>query len=367
MKRVRKWLFPLPAVIGLLLFGLLPYAPQLTERVFSRFLFRVIAVPLGALAAVFPLSLTECLAVLALPLFILLLIGWIRRMKRSANRRRLLGRSVRAAGWALSSAFLLYMLLHGANFYRLPAAALMDIDTAVRSPAYLQQVCIDLAEKASAQRQLVAEDEEGCMRLSQSKAATLRLAHDGYNKLSHRYPFLWGGVWRAKPVLLSHWWSYTGITGMYFPLFAEANVNVDIPDWSIPSTAAHELAHTRGFAREDECNFFSYLTSIASDSADFRYSGYLFAYIYCSNALYAYNGEMGAEARAHCSEGVIRDLAANSRYWKQFEGKVQEVSTSVNNSFISSQGVEDGELSYGRVVQLIVGYYDQQGWIPPAG
>ena len=42
-----------------------------------------------------------------------------------------------------------------------------------------------------------------------------------------------------------------------------------------PSTAAHELAHTRGFAREDECNFFAFLTSIASDSADCRYSGYL--------------------------------------------------------------------------------------------
>ncbi len=363
MKRVRKWLFWLPALIGLLLFWLLPHAPKLTEAVFSRFLFRVISVPLGALVAAFPLSLTECLAVLALPLFLLLLVLWIRRLKRSSNRRRLLGRSIRAVGWGLSSAFLLYMIMHGANFYRLPASELMGIDTSIRSADYLQRVCIDLAEKASAERLLVEEDEEGCMKLSQSKAATLRLAQEGYSKLSQEYPFLWGGVWRGKPVLLSHWWSYTGITGMYFPFLAEANVNIDIPDWDIPSTAAHELAHTRGFAREDECNFFAFLTSIASDSADCRYSGYLSAYIYCSNALYAYNGEMGAEARSHCSEGVRRDLAANSRYWKQFEGKVQEVSTSVNNSFIAAQGDADGVLSYGRAVQLIVGYYDQKGWI----
>ena len=356
-------MFPLPALIGLLLFWLLPLAPRLTETFFSRFLFRVVSVPLGALAAVFPLSLTECLVILALPLFILLLILWIRRLKRSADRCRLLGRSGRALGWVLSSVFLRYMLMHGAKFYRLPVSQLMDIDTAVRTPAFLQQVCIDLAKKASAERLLVQEDEEGCMKLSQSKANTLRLAQDGYQKLSDDLPFLWGGVWRAKPVLLSHWWSYTGITGMYFPFFAEANVNVDIPDWDIPSTAAHELAHTRGFAREDECNFFAYLTSIASDSADFRYSGYLLAYIYCSNALYGYDGEMGAEARSYCSEGVQRDLAASSRYWKQFEGKVQEVSTSVNNSFIASQGDDDGVLSYGRVVQLIVGYYDQQDWI----
>lgn len=96
MKRVRKWLFWLPALIGLLLFWLLPHAPKLTEAVFSRFLFRVISVPLGALVAAFPLSLTECLAVLALPLFLLLLVLWIRRLKRSSNPPPLVGKSVRA-------------------------------------------------------------------------------------------------------------------------------------------------------------------------------------------------------------------------------------------------------------------------------
>ncbi len=84
----------------------------------------------------------------------------------------------------------------------------------------------------------------------------------------------------GKPVQLSHWWSYTGITGMYFPFFAEANVNIDVPDSGIPATAAHELAHTRGFAREDECNFLAYLACIHHSSGDVRYSGYLSAYIF---------------------------------------------------------------------------------------
>lgn len=168
----------------------------------------------------------------------------------------------------------------------------MGLDTSIQSPAYLQRVCIDLAQKASAERELLEEDEDGYTKLSVSKAEILRLADNGYRKLGDTYPYLWGGVWRTKPVLLSHWWSYTGITGMYFPFFAEANVNIDVPDSDIPATAAHELAHTRGFAKEDDCNFFAYLTATHSDSADFRYSGYMLAYIYCSNALYDYDTDM---------------------------------------------------------------------------
>lgn len=372
MKRfLQKYILPvlrhglclLPALLAVILYWVLPYAPQLTEYGFARGIFRVISVPLGGLIAVLPLSLTEILAVAALPLVVFLLILFIRRMRRTGNRRKTAARAVKAVGWVLSGALLLYMVMHGANFYRLSVPELMGLDTAYQSPEYLQQVCKDLAQKASAEREQLAEDADGCMQLSQSMDETLRLANDGYTRLDDTYPFLWGGVWRAKPVQLSHWWSYTGITGMYFPMLAEANVNIDVPHSSIPATAAHELAHTRGFAREDECNFWGYLTSIHSESADYRYSGYLLAYIYCSNALYDYDKDLWSEARAACSDGMKRDLAEGNRYWKQFEGKVQDISTNVNNSFIQAQGVEDGVFSYSRVVQLIVGYYLQTGFI----
>ena len=357
LKGLRHAAFLCPALLALLLFKILPHFPAFTEQIFSRGIFRVLSVPLGGIVAVFPFSLTELLVVLAFPLAVFLAVLLVRRMRRSDNWKRVLARAGKGVGWVLSCALLSYMLLHGLNFYRLPAAELMGIDTTIQSPEYLQQVCIDLAQKASAERENLPEDEEGYTKLSVSTHEILRLADNGYRKLQGDYPFLFGGVWQAKPVQLSHWWSYTGITGMYFPLFAEANVNIDVPDSSIPATAAHELAHTRGFAREDECNFFGYLTSIHSDSADYRYSGYLSAYIYCSKALYDYDTDMWGETRAYCSEGVLRDLGERNAYWKQFEGKVQETSTQINHSFITAQGDDDGVFSYDRVVQLIVGYY----------
>lgn len=356
-KACRHGLFLCPALAAFLLAYFLPRVPRFTETVFSRGIFRVLSALLGSLTALFPLSLTELLVVLALPLAVFLTVRLIRAMRRAPRKGPVLAKAGKGAGWVLSGAFLLYMLLHGLNFYRLPADELMGLDTSTASLEELRDICIDLAQKASAEREGLPEDEKGRTRLSMSKSALLRQADNGYRKLEKEYPFLWGAVWRAKPVLLSHWWSYTGITGMYFPMLAEANVNIDVPESGIAVTAAHELAHTRGFAREDECNFFAYLTAIHSDCADYRYSGYLLAYIYCSNALYSYDKEMWGQTRAHCSEGVGRDLGERNEYWKQFEGPVQETSNKVNDQFITSQGDSDGVRSYDRVVNLIVGYY----------
>ena len=360
---LRHFCFLIPALAALLLRVVLPHFPEFTEAVFAKGVFRILSVPLGGLISLLPFSLTEVLAVLALPAFVFILVWFIRRLCRTGCRKQLLMRAGKGTAWVLSTVLLVYMLLHGVNFYRLPLGELMGLETAEPSAVQLRDVCIDLAERASRERESLTEDGEGCARLSQSMGESLRLADNGYRSLQGTYPFLFGGVFRAKPVQLSHWWSYTGITGMYFPMLAEANVNIDVPDSSIPATAAHELAHTRGFAREDECNFLAYLTCIHSDSADFRYSGYLMAYIYCSNALYAYDIELWRETRAACSEGVLRDLGERNRYWEAFEGRVQEISNSVNNSFLESQGQEKGTLSYDEVVSLIVSYYIRQGMV----
>ncbi|MBR5769475.1 MAG: DUF3810 domain-containing protein, partial [Clostridia bacterium] len=239
---------------------------------------------------------------------------------------------------------------------------LLELDTSKKSAEYLQAVCIDLADKASAEREALTEDENGVAALSESVYKTLYAANSCYAKLDDEYPLLWGTVWFPKPVLHSHLWSYTGIEGVYCPIFCESNVNIDIPDFDIPYTAAHELAHTRGFAYEDECNFFAFLACSVSDSADYRYSGYFSAYIYCANALYKYDKDMWKAAYAHCSDGMKRDIRARNDYWKQFEGKVMEVSHKANDTFIKAQRDDRGSLSYGEAVKLILAYYEKCGF-----
>jgi hypothetical protein len=361
LRFLRHFIFLLPAAIAVLLYTFLPNLPGFTETVISKYIFRIVSIPIGFITSLLPFSITEICAILALPATVTLLVLFIRSLVRSKNRVKTSLRAGKIVGWVLSIALLLYIILHGANFYRQTASDIMNLNTSPKSAELLQQLCIDLAKRASLERENLKEDSNGISVLSQSLSKTLSQAGDGYKTLQKDYPFLWGAVNRAKPVQLSHWWSYTGITGMYFPFTVEANVNIDQPDLDIPATAAHEIAHTRGFAREDECNFYACLSCFVSPSVDYRYSGTLMAYVYCSNALYAYDTEMWSDAYKHLSDGVKRDIAERGRYWKQFEGKVQKTAEKVNDSFIQSQGVDDGVLSYNRVVELLLAFYEKEG------
>lgn len=353
--RALRWL--LPALCALLLYLILPHFPQVTETVFSRGLFRGLNAVLGGAVGLLPFSLTELAAVLALPALIAVVVWRIVRYRRGKRG----GRFWRGIAWTLSSLLLLYMLMHGVNFYRQPASELMQLGAASRDPKQLQTLSMYLARQASAARELLPEDADGVAVPELTLSEILTSAGEGYDLLEETYPFLHGTTHRVKPVQLSHWWSYTGITGMYFPMLAEANVNIDVPLFSVPATAAHELAHTRGFAREDECNFFACLSCFSHPSPGFRYSGYVLAYIHCANALYDYNPELWKEAYACCSEGMRRDLRAQNAYWDQFKGKVEEISSSVNNGFLQAQGSAEGVLSYNRVVELLLAYYGQGG------
>ena len=196
----------------------------------------------------------------------------------------------------------------------------------------------------------------------------LSRAGNGYDKLVAEYPWLWTSVWRQKPVQLSYLWSYTGIVGMYFPFFAECNVNIEQPDYGIPYTAAHESAHSRGIAFEDECNFYAFLACINSDYPEYRYSGYMEAFMFCSNALFNYDIEMWEISQSVVTDGMRADFAANNNFIDRFATQVIElpdgtdikpwdVAGEVNDTFIKVQGVEDGALSYDRVTELILAYY----------
>lgn len=359
-KHWKRWWPVLPALTALLMALMLPHCPGVTERVFSRGIFRALSTVLGGLTSLIPLSITECLVLALLPLTIGGVVMLVRRVKRSSHPRRIWLKAGRCVGVVLSFGLLLYMLMHGANFYRYPAAELMNLPSVTLTPDRLAQLCADLAEKASHERQQLPEDGAGRMKLAGGVSSALREAVQGYRQLEGTYPFLKGAVSRGKLVMLSHQWSYTGITGMYFPLLCEANVNVDIPPSSLLFTVAHELAHTRGFAREDECNFFAYLSCIHHPSAAFRYSGYLMAYIYCHNALYDQDPELAAQVSARCSDAVRRDLQGHNQYWQQFDTPwgitIERASRAANHAFIQAHGVEEGVYSYNLMVQLVAQY-----------
>ena len=137
----------------------------------------------------------------------------------------------------------------------------------------------------------------------------------------------------------------------------EANVNIDVPDFTLPFTMCHEQAHLRGFMREDEANFIAYLACMESVDQAIQYSGASMAAMYAMNTLYQADYERFCELYATYSPGVQRDFAAQSRYWAQFEGPVAEVSDKVNDTYLKANRQTDGVASYGRMVDLLLANY----------
>ncbi len=354
-----KWIFCIiPAVIAALMYFLLPSFERLTEYVFSRGIFRLIGFPLQWIMSIFPFSVTEIIVILALPVILTLLIIWIVRIIKRKEKFKVVEKGIRFIAWCLSLSLLIYMITHGANYYRLPLVELLNLPDREYTAEDLYTVTCDIADKASAAREKLKEDENGCATLSVELKELLKQSDNCYDNIKRDYPFLKTAVWRVKSVYNSHWWSYTGTTGVYCPWTSESNVNTDVPSYTIPHTASHEIAHTMGIAKENECNFIAWLACAKSGLPDYEYSGHLSAYTYCINALYKADKNLWKMAASHCSEGMIRDLKNNNAYWDSFEGEVMESSQDFNDSFIKTNRVESGVLSYNQMVELLLRYYD---------
>ncbi len=369
MKRFLKatWIF-YPLVLAALMYFLLPLFPSFTEYVISRGLFKLVTVPVGFITSLLPFSLTELLVVLAVPLVISLVVLLIIRLRKSSSKKKTALKAGRFLCGFVSFAFLMYMICHGGNYYRYSADKLLGLDTSRKTPEQLLAVCLYLGEKAAEAREELPTDENGLVMLPEDIYTELERTSSGYEPLEEEYPWLWSSILRQKPVQLSYYWSYTGIVGMYFPIFAECNVNIQQPDYEIPFTAAHESAHSRGVAFEDECNFYAFLSCINSEYPEFRYAGYMGAFKYCSNDLFDYDIDMWKQSQSVVTEGMKADFNANNEYIDKFSNTViegpgdieinpWEAGGEVNNAFLEIQGVEDGSMSYDRVTELILAYY----------
>lgn len=181
-----------------------------------------------------------------------------------------------------------------------------------------------------------------------------------YDELDNELPFLSSMYSRVKPVMLSQAMSYTHITGIYTFFTGEANLNVDFPDYTLPYTAAHELAHQRGIAREDEANFIAFLVCTRSNDPYIRYSGYMGLFSHVTSALYKADPTLYTQVMMLMPPAVLYERAAYSRFFDRYRDSVaSEISGAVNDAYLTVQGTE-GTRSYGMVVDLAVAYYREK-------
>lgn len=253
------------------------------------------------------------------------------------------------------TAYGLYCVGWGVNYY---ADGFQE-----KSGVYAQPVTVDELErvallfsgKLNETAGLVARDADGVFAVDRD---VIFAASTGvYKNISKEFPFLARADHVPKKMLFSRLFSAMNFTGFYSPYTGESNLNVDSPACLLPANIAHELAHQRGIASEQECNFLAIAAATASDDAAYQYSGYLMGYIQLSNALYRADRDRWAAVYGTLPETAVADLRYHSDYWAQFDGVTAAVSTKLYDTALRSYGQTAGIQSYGTVVDLLVAYY----------
>ncbi len=200
--------------------------------------------------------------------------------------------------------------------------------------------------------------------MADGKATAFEHAADGYEQAKDIYPELGGKFGPPKGLLLSEPVSYLGFSGVYFPFTGEANINMAVPHAILPSTICHEMAHQRGFAREDEANYIAYLTCNLNPDPNFQYSGNLLAVIISINTLRQYDMARFLELQAKYGEGMRNDLNDYALFIETHDTIIRRFGNAANNLYLKSNRQADGVYSYNRMVDLLIAEFRNRGQLP---
>jgi hypothetical protein len=342
--------------LGFLLLRITASSSKEIDIYYSQGFSKILAGYLSRITGVLPFSLAEILVWLTLISFTVYICRGVIRHLCGRKKKKGKGVSDLLLKWliAFGVVYFCFIVVWGLNYNRLSFAEIAEFKADGFAEKDLVQLCEKLIDRANQLRVGLPEDDRGVMYYQGGFEKIRREAPTAFRNASSVFPEMGGQFGRPKPVFFSKWMSYTGISGIYFPFTAEANVNVDIPDSLLPATTCHEMAHQRGFAREDEANYLAWVTCCRSDDQAFQYSGTLLAVIHSMNALYAHDPEQANALRKKYGEGLHRDLLAISSYWRQYEGKVEELASDVNDAYLKSNRQEEGVRSYGRMVDLLL-------------
>ena len=312
---------------------------------------------LGRICALLPwISVAEVLTAL----FLLGSVFWLIRAAVLLARERAAGRFLRRLLAFASAVLWLWAAVSwmwNAAYYASSVQEKSGLEVRPYSVETLAQVTALFAQQAAEFSTQVERDEEGLFSVSLEEIFGRGPAI--YENIVKEFPFLeLEPSVRVKPLLCSRLQSILGFTGVYFPFTGEANVNTDAPACMIPATIAHEMAHQRMVASEQEANFVGITAAVLSGDPVFQYSGYLMGLVQLCNALAPVDREAwNAIVQQYFTQEMASDWNANNAYWAELSSPVEETAGQVYDSFLKGNGQKLGMRSYGACVDLLVAYF----------
>ncbi|MGV3588897.1 MAG: DUF3810 domain-containing protein [Adhaeribacter sp.] len=357
-KKYRNTIILISLPLQILVIQFLSTKPNWVEEAYTNKFYKSLSQVLRIIFGAVPVPVGQLLFYSIIAAMLFWLLRQVRQMWLKQVSLKTFFRRIGLAGIGFLSIFyFLFTLMWGLNYHRQPIQEIVNIQSRKVSTPELKTLCRELIRLTNQSRQQLTQQEKQPLILPISHDQMLQEAALGFKVISQKYPKLRYTYPAVKQVYVPQLMSFFGIGGIYFPFTGEANVNMDPPNFVLPATVCHEMAHQIGFASEDEANFVSYLACRLNPNPAFQYSGNLMAMKYAMNRLVRVDSVAFKQLERSFSPGLQQDLKKNREYWESFQNPIEVVSDGIHNLFLKANDQEEGLESYSMVVELLLAEY----------
>ena len=151
-----------------------------------------------------------------------------------------------------------------------------------------------------------------------------------------------------------------GFSGYLNPLSNEAQVDYMIPVYKFPTTAAHEVAHQLGYAKENEANFIGFLATISNTNIYFKYSGYTFGLRHCLGEIFRRDPDLYYQLLPTINTGILKNYQEVRDFWNDYQNPLEPIFRSTYTTYLKANNQAKGMDSYSYVVALLVNYLEDK-------
>ncbi len=332
-------------VVIALVCAVAPFPAETVERLYSTDWYLRVQAVLTTASNTIPIA---CLDIAVA----CLLIGAIELV---ISRTRLLGpkrafkRNIVTAAAAAAWFYLLFLVLWGLNYRRVPLEQKLDYEQS----RLTREAAIAFTNSAVAQVNAGYASAHATAFTREALASSFAEAQIALGAMRLAVP----GV--PKRSLLTYYFHRAAIDGMTDPYFLEIIVDPDVLEFERPFVIAHEWAHLAGYANEAEANFLAWLTCIRGNPPQ-QYSGWLAGYQHGLAAV----PRRDRETIHPLDEGPRQDLRAMAARYARSSPLVRRTAQGVYDEYLKANRISEGIASYDAVVRLMIGTRYNDRWTP---
>lgn len=317
---------------------LLPNHPNLTENLYSDFLYPGLTYFLTTSLNWIPFSITE----IVIALFLLSIpVGFGLAFFHKLQWKHFFA-------LFLSSVSILYACFYffwGFNYYRKPLFQRIEI---AKSP-------IDSTAFRNVFEAVLEDANEAYLEIDDIDKQKIESAVEaGFERVAELIQLeLPAGKRKPKTLILNIILDKTLTNGFFSPLFHEIHINSNLLAVEYPYTLAHEKCHQMGIASEAEANFLAYLVCISSDNPVVQYSAkmdVLGEFLHSARQTFSDYPEL----RKKVLPGIIEDFRKINDRWRQHAGAVSRVSRRTYDRYLKANRISEGVDNYRGVVEMVV-------------